>query len=204
MEKRTILIINEDPEISSQLSNLLSTLGYKHIELSHTRGMAWLNEGNLPALTLLNITQSGYAGLKYLTFIRETNPAQPVVVIGSSTQVRLIVEAVQLGAIDYLIVPFDVQQARLAIEHAWEDQKHNEVKPTASDLLFPGVFTNPEMTRAFEIAKMVARTDVPVLLTGESGVGKEVFARFIHSRSPRTSKSLVKVNCAALPADLLE
>jgi two-component system, NtrC family, response regulator AtoC len=205
MEKRTVLIINEDAGTSSGFSSLLSALGYSnHFEFSHKRAMAWLNEGNLPILILLNITQSGSSGLTFLACLRDLNPALPVVVVGSTTQIRLIVEAVQLGASDYLIVPFDAQQARLAIEHALEDRKNSEVKTSAPDLLFPGVFTSPEMTRACEIAKMVARTDVPVLITGESGVGKEIFARFIHDHSPRANKRMVKVNCAALPNDLLE
>jgi two-component system response regulator AtoC len=205
MEKRTVLIINEDTEISSHFSNLLSALGHtNYLELSHTRGVAWLSEGNLPLLIVLNIAQSGSAGLKFLTYIREANAPVPVVVVGSSTQIRLIVEAVQLGAAEYLIFPFEVQQSRLAIERALENQKHKEVKLTASDHFFQGVYTNAEMRRAYEIAKMVARTDVPVLISGESGVGKEVFAKFVHARSERASNPLVKVNCAALPNDLLE
>src|SRR6058998_2165468 len=75
---------------------------------------------------------------------------------------------------------------------------------TVDPSLFDGVFSSPEMTRAYRIASLVAATDVPVLITGESGVGKEVFARFIHNHSPRANKRLIKVNCAALPNDLLE
>src|SRR5438270_13794806 len=72
------------------------------------------------------------------------------------------------------------------------------------DPRFEGVVSSPEMMRAYEIAGLVARTDVPVLITGESGVGKEVLARFIHNRSKRAAEHLVRVNCAALPDDLLE
>jgi two-component system response regulator AtoC len=114
------------------------------------------------------------------------------------------VEAVQLGATDYLVAPFDTQQARLAIEHALDNPKGNEAKCPVPDVLLQGSFTSPEMMRLCEIAKMVSRTDVPVLITGESGVGKEVLSRFIHNHSPRANKPLVKVNCAALPNDLLE
>jgi len=84
------------------------------------------------------------------------------------------------------------------------DYKHQEPEDESSDALFDGVYSSPEMIRASTIAKMVARTDVPVLITGESGVGKEIFARFIHKHSQRGDKPLIRVNCAALPNDLLE
>src|SRR5437870_10287400 len=76
--------------------------------------------------------------------------------------------------------------------------------PTEREIAEQGIVGSPEMTRAYEIANLVARTDVPVLITGESGVGKEVLARFIHTQSGRGRKSLVRVNCAALPDELLE
>ena len=76
--------------------------------------------------------------------------------------------------------------------------------PTEREIAEQGIVGSPEMTRAYEIANLVARTDVPVLITGESGVGKEVLARFIHCQSRRGDKPLIRVNCAALPDDLLE
>src|SRR3989441_12805390 len=76
--------------------------------------------------------------------------------------------------------------------------------PTEREIAEEGIVGSPEMLRAYEIANLVARTDVPVLITGESGVGKEVLARFIHCHSRRADKPLIRVNCAALPDDLLE
>jgi len=205
MEKRSVLLISEAAGYSSRFSTLLSSLGYTNqLELSQKRALGWLTQGNSPLFILLNITQSGPAALKFLACIRETNGAVPVVVAASTTQIRLVVEAVQMGADDYLIAPFDAQQAQLAIEHALERHKNDQAKCAAPDLAAEATFSSPEMLRAANIAKMVARTDVPVLITGESGVGKEVFARLIHNRSPRAQKPLIKVNCAALPNDLLE
>src|SRR5712671_1303146 len=125
MEKRTVLVIDEDVKTSAHFSRLLPALGYSnHLGLTHARGVAWFAEGNVPGLIVLNITQSGSAGLKFLTYVRETS-AIPVIVIASSAQIRLVVEAVQLGASDYLVTPFDTEQARLAIERALENHKQN-------------------------------------------------------------------------------
>jgi len=204
MERRKVLIINEDAEVSSHLSELLPALGYiNRIELSHKRGLAWLADGNTPLVTFLNML-SGPSGLTVLGNIQEVAPTAPVIVIGSATELRFIVDALQSGAADYLIVPFDKEQAYLAIQRATGDRRARQLKAADPDSLRDCTFGNPEMIEAFEIAQMVARSDVPVLITGETGVGKDVFARFIQTRSQRASKPSIKINCAALPKDLLE
>jgi two-component system response regulator AtoC len=83
-------------------------------------------------------------------------------------------------------------------------REREELRDAGEDPLFDGLISSAELMHAYEIARLVARTDVPVLITGESGVGKDVLARFIHSKSDRASKPLIRVNCAALPEDLLE
>lgn len=204
MERRKVLIINEDACLSSELAELLPEFGYiNRIELSCKRGVAWLADGNTPALTLLNI-QTGSAALTVLKSIREVAPTAPVLVIGSVHELRLIVEALKLGASDYLTVPFDKAQACLTMQTLVKDQRKEQVTPANADPLLQCSFSNPAMAEAFEIAKIVAPSDVPVLITGESGVGKDVFARFIHSQSRRAGRSVIKINCAALPHDLLE
>ena len=85
-----------------------------------------------------------------------------------------------------------------------DDRRRSTSVKEVTDPLFEGEFCSPEMARAYRIAGLVAVTDVPVLITGESGVGKEVFAQFIHNHSPRANNPLIRVNCAALPNDLLE
>src|SRR5713101_3373150 len=98
MERRKVLIINEDARVSSHLSELLPGLGYvNRIELSNKRGVDWLADGNTPHLTFLNI-QSGPSGLAVLGNIREVAPTAAVVVIGLVTQLRIIVDALQSGA----------------------------------------------------------------------------------------------------------
>ena len=121
-----------------------------------------------------------------------------------------MVEAVKRGASDYLTKPFADQELELAIESALEKQTlRDEIKVLQRRLEQDGdspdlVLSSPRMVRIRELALQVADTDAPVLILGESGVGKEVLARFIHARSGRCPKRFVKVNCAALPQDLLE
>ena len=121
-----------------------------------------------------------------------------------------MVEAVKRGASDYLTKPFEDQELELAIESALEKQTlRDEIKVLQQRLDQDGdagelVLSSPHMVRIREIALQVADTDAPVLILGESGVGKEVLARFIHAHSGRGTKRFVKVNCAALPQDLLE
>jgi two-component system response regulator AtoC len=120
------------------------------------------------------------------------------------------VDAMKMGAADFLVKPFEEQELELAIENVFEKQKLKEevrsLKKQLDQYVEQGdvLSTNQRMLRIKEIAKHVADTDVPVLIVGESGVGKEVLARFLHTNSSRQDKPFVKVNCAALPNELLE
>src|SRR5437762_13909152 len=115
IKKRTVLIVNEDAGSSSRFSSLLSNLGYTdHLQMSQQRALSWITQGNVPLFILLNITQSGASDLKCLASFRNTNSEVPIVAAGSTSQIRLVVEALQMGADDYLLFPFDIEQAHLA------------------------------------------------------------------------------------------
>jgi len=120
-----------------------------------------------------------------------------------------VVEAMKMGASDYLTKPFEEEALELAIENALEKERlKEEVKTLKQQLAYVEqgniLTSNPQMLRIIDISRHVAATDVPVLILGESGVGKEVIASFIHEQSNRSDGPLVKVNCAALPHELLE
>src|SRR6266850_1323359 len=105
----------------------------------------------------------------------------------------------------FLTFPFVFNRSQQKSKRELMDKSTALYMNEVSEVLqFEGIVTSAEMTRAYEIANLVARTDVPVLITGESGVGKDVLARFIHSHSRRARKPFVRVNCAALPDELLE
>ena len=211
MSKRSILVVDDDRSVRSYLSDFLTSCGYS-IECAESgdQAVARLSAGYIPALIVLDIVMPGINGIEVLESVKKINPSIPVIILSAAGQTKTVVEAMKMGAADFLVKPFEEQELELAIQNVLEKQKLKEEVKTlkrqldsyvdAGDILS----TNPKVLRIKEIAKQVADTDVPVLISGESGVGKEVLARFIHANSSRHDKPFVKVNCAALPDDLLE
>jgi two-component system response regulator AtoC len=177
---------------------------------SGDQAVARLSTGYVPSLIILDVVMPGISGIEALESIKKINSLIPVIILSAAGQTKTVVDAMKMGAADFLVKPFEEQELELAIENVVEKQKLKEEVKTlkrqldsyfeAGDILS----TNPKMLKIKEIAKHVADTDVPVLVSGESGVGKEVLARYIHTNSNRHDKPFVKVNCAALPNDLLE
>jgi two-component system response regulator AtoC len=147
-------------------------------------------------------------GLQFLDHTRRSHRQVPVIVLSGESETKTVVDAVRRGATDYLTKPFERQELERALEDVLVKPEREEEVPRSTGLLAGGVTelvsSNPQMMRIKEIARQVADTDAPVLMLGESGVGKEVVARYIHGRSQRAGKPFIKVNCAALPRDLLE
>jgi two-component system response regulator AtoC len=150
----------------------------------------------------------GMSGLEVLDQTRRDHPEIPVVVLSTEAQIKTVVDAVRRGASDYLTKPFAEQELELALRNVLEKRELREEVRVLRGRLERGdmefVSCNPRIARIKEVARLVADTDAPVLMLGESGVGKEVLARYIHGQSRRARQPFVKVNCAALPQDLLE
>jgi two-component system, NtrC family, response regulator AtoC len=177
---------------------------------SGDQAVARLSAGFIPSLILLDIVMPGISGIGVLESVKKINASIPVIILSAVGQTKTVVDAMKMGAADFLVKPFEEQELELAIENVAEKQKLKEEVKTLKRQLDQYsdngdvLSTNPAVLRIKEIARHVSDTDVPVLILGESGVGKEVLARFIHSHSNRHDKPFVKVNCAALPNDLLE
>jgi two-component system response regulator AtoC len=177
---------------------------------SGDQAVARLTAGYVPSVIVQDIVMPGINGIEVLESVKKINPSIPVIILSAAGQTKTVVEAMRLGASDFLVKPFEEPELELAIENVVEKQKLKEEVKTLKRQLDSYVdsgdilSTNPKVLKIKEIAKHVADTDVPVLITGESGVGKEMLARYVHSHSSRRDKPFVKVNCAALPNDLLE
>ncbi|MGE0453617.1 MAG: sigma-54-dependent transcriptional regulator [Vicinamibacteria bacterium] len=209
--RQTILLVDDDESTREYLSLLLAARGYAVVAAaSGPEALEHLRTGPAPAAILVDMLMPGMDGLAFIEEARANGSRAPAIVISAIDKIRTVVDAMNRGAADYLTKPFEEPELDLAIQNALEKQRLREevsqlrarladVEPAADAL-----GASPSMQRLREIARQIADTDAPVLLLGETGVGKEVLARYIHAQSARADKPLVRVNCAALPHDLLE
>ncbi|MBI3932754.1 MAG: sigma-54-dependent Fis family transcriptional regulator [Acidobacteria bacterium] len=212
MARPVILVVDDDDSVRSYLSVLLSSRGYEVSEApSADEALARLAAGPLlPAVMLLDLVMPGMSGLDLLAHVKQSHPQVPVVILSTVGQIKTVVEAMNRGAADYLTKPFQEPELELTIENVLEKQRLKDevtvLRRRLDQFTEPADFlsSNPRIARIREIARQVAETDAPVLLLGETGVGKEVLARYVHAHSPRRDRPFVRVNCAALPHDLLE
>jgi len=217
MSSATLAIVDDDKPFAEYLQTLLRSRGYN--TACYDSGdalLAALREGALPDVILLDVLMPGLDGLETLRAIRLAHPAAQVVMLSGGQTPATIVEAVRLGAIDYVVKPGDPDGVgEVALEAAIRNALERLSLTSEVQRLRTQVGQDPDGAQPFwssgramqpvmTMVDRVADNDVSVLLRGESGVGKEVIAREIHRRSPRRSAPFVKVNCAALPAELLE
>ncbi len=163
-----------------------------------------------PDVVLLDVVMVGEDGLALLRWMREQGHEQPVLMVSALDTARTAVEALKLGAADYLVKGFDIEELRKRVANLVKlvelEQENDRLRRC---LVTEGQFgqmlgASAAMRRAFELAERVAPTDTTVLILGESGTGKDLLAQEIHNRSPRVSRPMVAVNCAALPENLIE
>jgi len=217
MNPARLAVVDDDPAFTEFLQTMLQTRGYS-VDVFHSGAalMERLESGFSPNLILLDVMMPDVNGIETLRVIRQAQPTAQVIMLSGRQTPATIVEAVRLGAADYVLKPGDAEglgEAALegAIRNALERQTLTaEVARLGAQIADdpegaqPCWSLGPSMEPVLEMVDRVADSDVTVLLRGESGVGKEVIARELHRRSHRRSKPFVKVNCAALPADLLE
>ena len=217
MSSASLAIVDDDKPFADYMQSLLRSRGYD--TTTYDSGDALLHglrEGALPDVVLLDVSMPGLDGLETLRQIRLAHPAAQVVMVSGGRATEKIVEAVRLGAADYVLKPGDAEGVgEVALEAAIRNALErlsltNEVTRLRTqvgqdpDGAQPCWSSGKAMQPVMTMVDRVADNDISVLLRGESGVGKEVIAREIHRRSPRRAHPFVKVNCAALPADLLE
>jgi len=213
----TIAIVDDDSGFAGYLRTFLVLRGYD--ARSYTRGdeiVAAIRRGEPLDIVLLDVAMPGMDGLQTLKALKAARPELQVIMLSGRDQVQTIVEAVRLGAADYVVKPGDPEglgeialdaAIRQALERTRLVHEVSDLRRQLSDDqtdAFVGWSESPAMRQVSRIVDRVADSDVTVLIRGESGVGKELVARAIHQRSTRKRHPFVKVNCAALPSELLE
>ena len=204
-----LLVVDDEPAMQRYLRTLLEAEGHR-VETVGSGGDALLRvkQGQTPDLVLLDLLMPGLDGLQTLQQLREIAPALRVVILSCVTDSRRVVQAIRLGAADYINKPFrkdDLENVLFPLLASRQRQTTpcgELIEDVGSGVFF--VTATREMHKLRAQAELIAQVDIPVLLLGESGTGKEVFARIIHHTSPRARGPFLKVNCAAVPADLLE
>jgi DNA-binding NtrC family response regulator len=205
-DSANILLVDDEPGMLRYIRTLLEVDEYKVTTASRgEEAVEKVEKGLRPDLVLLDLLMPGIDGLQTLEQLRTLQAGIRVVILSCVGDTRKVVQAMKLGAHDYLTKPFQKAELDAVIDQCLGTNQENypgEVEELADDVFF--VAASPIMRKLRSEAALVANVDIPVLMLGESGTGKEVMARLIHKLSPRAHRTFLKVNCAAVPADLLE
>ena len=209
--KEKILVVDDEPSIRKYLQTLLEVDGFDVETVSSGReAIGKINAGERPDFIILDVLMPEMNGLDTLKELMQLDRTLNVIMLSCSNEVGTVVEAIRIGAHDYLTKPFektDLDAAMLKSRQKNQLTQENQAlrdycDQVTEDLSF--LAASPQMVRIRQQILQIAPVDVPVFICGESGVGKEVVSRMIHLRSKRRNQPFIKVNCAALPGELLE
>ncbi len=205
-----ILLVDDEPSILSVLSTLLKAEDYEVVPaLGGEKARDLLNSEEFD-LMLSDIRMTPVDGMALLKLANQGHPSMPVIMLTAYGSVETAIEALKLGAFDYITKPFKVDELLITVQRAFEyNQAITENKSLKAQLgtryhLENIIAESPSMQNVCEMIKRVGATDATILIYGDSGTGKELVAKAIHANSNRKEQRFLAVNCAALPEALLE
>ena len=206
----TILIVEDEPKMLRLLELNLADEGYAVRAVGDAeQGLKVLGRDKID-LVLSDVKLPGMSGLEFLQAVKRSNAAIPVVMMTAYGRVESAVEAMKAGASDYVLKPFSIEEIKLIIRKELEVQRLHEENRSLREALgqryaFENIVaTSGKMQEVLATVDRVAPTNSTVLLGGESGVGKDMIARAIHQHSRRSAGPFIKINCTAIPENLLE
>jgi len=207
--KGKILIVDDEADLRVLLKSILDA-DYLVTEAANGAALKKLLPGEAPDIVLLDLNLPDASGLDLLPQIKKSWPDTEVVVLTGEATFEAAVEATKRGAYHFINKPFDTSVLLVTLERAFENRQQKEENNSLRRALSAmsgssaPVFQSPRMQNVVRTVERIAPSDVTILITGESGTGKEVIADLIHGLSPRSKNKIIKVNCAALPRELIE
>ena len=190
-----VLVVEDDADLREAICDTLELNQISFHEAENGRAAERFLNNHSASLVLSDVQMSPGNGYELLSTIRKQQLDVPVILMTAYGSIPQAVDAIQAGAVDYLVKPFEVSSLVTTVR---KQISHNV--PVDEDL----VAEDPASQETVKLARRVAQTDASVLLNGESGVGKEVYSRFIHQHSARAAQPFVAINCAAIPENMLE
>ena len=206
-DKKQILVADDELNLRRVLEAQLIRDGYDVIAVEDGQLALEALEQHHIDVIISDLRMPKIDGMALLKRVVETHPDVPVIIITAHGTVDTAVEALKLGAFDYITKPFEQSELRNVVGKAAKTRELTQ-RDVAPELSEPGRYRligqSPPMAEVYQIIERVADTPSTVLLTGESGTGKELIARALHENSSRRTRPFIRVNCAAIPRDLLE
>ena len=208
MSSRRVLVVDDEPAMQRVLEIMLRRMGHEVLLAADGQTALGLVQHAPVDLVLTDLRMPGMDGIALLTALRSQGVETPVIVMTAHGTIESAVAAMRQGAYDYILRPFDVESVELVIKRALALERVQREKQFLREEVEKGwgefVGRSRVMQQQYELIRQVAGSTASILITGESGTGKELVAHAIHRASPRREALFVPINCAAIPAELLE
>lgn len=212
MQPKKVIIVEDNHSMRLGMAESLRREGYQIFEYDNAPEALEFFSGQPVPLLITDLKMEPMDGIEFLQKIKGLQPGAEVIMVSAFGTVEVAVEAMRLGAADFITKPFSTDELRVRVKKVWEriqqrqalDQLLAEKQLLQEELFDDIIGTSAPMRQLFELVQRIARENSTILIEGESGTGKELIARAIHKNSPRASKPFIKVNCGALNENLLE
>jgi DNA-binding NtrC family response regulator len=210
MTRSTILVVDDDDRLRATLEMLIGNLGHEVLLASDVESAELVLGKRDADVVISDLRMPGGSGIDLLESIKRSGRDTPVIMLTAYGTVETAVEAMRKGAFDFLLKPFETSEIEVRIERALAYRRYQTEHAFLREEIEQGssidemIGVSPALQKVVELVKQVAPSKASVLITGETGTGKELVARAIHRRSPRQDRLLVPVNLAAVPTELLE